>query len=237
MAGCVLEKKIVALMNELAMLFHHLGVDTHEVIKAARTKWNFLPFEPGLVGGHCIHVDPYYLTYKAQEIGYHPEVILAGRRINDGMGVYVAQETVKLLIKARKAVRGAKVLVLGITFKENVRDVRNTRVVDLVREFENYGIEVKVYDPLVDAAELQKLNLKAVSDPFQPHQPIKPNQPNQPQYDAVVLAVPHRVFREREPEAFLALLKDDDGPGVLVDVKGVLPRETIENAGIVYWSM
>ena len=156
------------------------------------------------------------------------------------MGVYVAQETVKLLIKTGKNVRGAKVLVLGITFKENVRDVRNTRVVELVRELENYGIEVMVYDPLVDRAELQKLNLKAVSDPFQPHQPIKPNQPNQPnqpQYDAVVLAVPHRVFREREPEAFLALLKDDDGPGVLVDVKGVLPRETIENAGIVYWSM
>jgi UDP-N-acetyl-D-galactosamine dehydrogenase len=221
----------VALMNELAMLFQHLGIDTHEVLKAARTKWNFLPFEPGLVGGHCIPVDPYYLTYKAQEMGYHPEVILAGRRINDSMGVYVGQETVKLLIKARKAVSGAKVLVLGITFKENVRDVRNTRVVELVHELENYGIEVKVYDPLVDQAELQKLNLKGVSDPFQPHKP------NQPQYDAVILAVPHRVFREKEPEAFLTLLKDGDGPDVLVDVKGVLPRETIEDAGVVYWSM
>jgi UDP-N-acetyl-D-galactosamine dehydrogenase len=222
----------VAFMNELAMLFHHLGIDTHEVIKAARTKWNFLPFEPGLVGGHCIPVDPYYLTHKAQEIGYHPEVILAGRRINDAMGVYVAQETVKLLIRAKKAVRGAKVLVLGITFKENVRDVRNTRVVELVHELENYGIEVKVYDPLVDSAELQKLNLKAVSDPFQPHSP------NQPQYDAVVLAVPHRVFREKEPEAFLTLLKEEDGPGVLVDVRGALRSvEEIhtKNPGVLYW--
>ncbi len=225
----------VALMNELAMLFQRLGVDTHEVLKAARTKWNFLPFEPGLVGGHCIPVDPYYLTYKAQEIGYHPEVILAGRRINDSMGAYVGQETVKLLIKARKAVSGAKVLVLGITFKENVRDVRNTRVVELVHELENYGIEVMVYDPLVDAAELQKLNLKAVSDPFQPHQRSKPNKP---QYDAVVLAVPHRVFREKEPEAYLTLLKDDDGPGVLVDVRGALRSvEEIhtKNPGVLYW--
>jgi len=233
----------VALMNELAMLFHHLGIDTHEVIKAARTKWNFLPFEPGLVGGHCIPVDPYYLTYKAQEIGYHPEVILAGRRINDSMGVYVGQETVKLLIKARKAVSGAKVLVLGITFKENVRDVRNTRVVELVRELENYGIEVMVYDPLVDAAELQKLNLKAVSDPFQPHQRSKLSKPNkrnkrdQPKYDAVVLAVPHRVFREKEPQAYLALFKNTDGPGVLVDVKGILPREPLEKAVVLYWSL
>ncbi len=153
------------------------------------------------------------------------------------MGVYVGQETVKLLIKARKAVSGAKVLVLGITFKENVRDVRNTRVVELVRELENYGIEVMVYDPLVDAAELQKLNLKAVSDPFQPRPPNKPNKLNKPEYDAVVLAVPHQAFRDRSPEAYLALLKEEGGPGVLVDVKGVLPREGVEIAGAVYWSL
>ncbi len=236
----------VALMNELAMLFHRLGIDTHEVLKAARTKWNFLPFEPGLVGGHCIPVDPYYLTYKAQEIAYHPEVILAGRRINDSMGVYVGQETVKLLIKARKAVRGAKVLVLGITFKENVRDVRNTRVVELVREIENYGIEVKVYDPFVDSAELQKLNLKGVSEPFQPHKPNKPNKPHKPKesnepgqakYDAVILAVPHRAFRDRGPEEYLRLVKLKGVRSVIVDVRGVLSREAIENAGVVYWRM
>ncbi len=128
-------------------------------------------------------------------------------------------------------------MVLGITFKENVRDVRNTRVVELVHELENYGIEVKVYDPLVDQAELQKLNLKAVSDPFRPHSPNKPNKLNKPQYDAVVLAVPHRTFREKEPEAYLTLFKDGDGPGVLVDVKGVLPRETIEKARVVYWNI
>jgi UDP-N-acetyl-D-galactosamine dehydrogenase len=227
----------IALMNELAMLFHRIGLDIHEVLRAARTKWNFLPFDPGLVGGHCIPVDPYYLTHKAQEIGYHPEVILAGRRINDFMGVYVAQETVKLLIKAGKAVRGVKVLVLGATFKENVRDIRNTRVVELVKELENHGIEVEVYDPMVDSAELQKLGLKAVRDPFKPDRPGKLDQPDKPEYEALVIAVPHRVFREKEPDAYLALLKAEGGPGVLVDIRGVLSRESVENARVVYWSI
>jgi len=223
----------IALMNELAMLFHRLGVDTQEVLKTAQTKWNFLPFGPGLVGGHCIPVDPYYLTHKAQEIGYHPEVILAGRRINDFMGVYVAQETIKLLIKAGKAVQGAKVLILGATFKEDVRDVRNTRIVELVRELETYGVEVAVYDPLVGAAELHKLGLRPVSDPFEPYKPDGPNKPN---YDAVVLAVSHQVFRQKELETYLGLLRKD-GTRVLVDVKGVLPREAMEHAGILYWSL
>ncbi|MCZ6480155.1 MAG: nucleotide sugar dehydrogenase, partial [candidate division NC10 bacterium] len=239
----------IALMNELAMLFHRMGLDIHEVLKAARTKWNFLPFEPGLVGGHCIPVDPYYLTYKAQEIGYHPEVILAGRRINDSMGLYVAHETVKLLIRAGKAVQRARILVLGVAIKENVRDVRNTRVVELVRELETYGAEVVVYDPLVDAAELQKLKLKAVSDPFQAHQPNEPYKPNkrnkpnkldQPQYDAVVLAVPHQPFREKGPEAYLALLRDRDGRGVFVDVKGALPlggNKDKVNLEVLYWKL
>jgi UDP-N-acetyl-D-galactosamine dehydrogenase len=233
----------IAFMNELSLLFHRLEIDMREVLKTARTKLNFLPFEPGLVGGHCIPVDPYYLTHKAQEAGFHPEVILAGRRINDSMGVYVAQETIKLLIKAGRSVRGAQVLVLGVTFKENVRDVRNTRVVELVRELENYGVAVSVHDPIIGAADLQKLSLRPVSDPFQPPQPNQPNKPNEPnepykpQYDALILAVPHRAFREKRPEEYLALLKTDAGSGVLVDVKGVLPGAIVEQAGALYWSL
>jgi UDP-N-acetyl-D-galactosamine dehydrogenase len=216
----------IALMNELAMLFHRLGIDMHQVLGAARTKWNFLPFGPGLVGGHCIPVDPYYLTHKAQEIGYHPEVILAGRRINDFMGVYVAQETIKLLIKAGRSVHGAKVLVLGGTFKENVRDVRNTRVVELVRELESYGVEVSVHDPVAHAGDLERSGLKTIGDPFRMDD----------RYDAVVLAVSHDVFRQQGIETYLGLLRKD-GAGVLVDVKGVLPREAVEQAGTLYWSL
>jgi len=231
----------IALMNELAMLFHRLGLDTREVLKAAQTKWNFLPFRPGLVGGHCIPVDPYYLTHKAQEVGFHPEVILAGRRINDSMGVYVAQETIKLLIEAGRSVRGASVLVLGVTFKENVRDVRNSRVVELVRELENYGVTVSVHDPIVGAADLQKLGLQPVSDPFPcfSQDPTPNPQPPTPdtQYDAVILCVPHRTFREKGHEEYLALLKDDGKAGVLVDVKCILPRAIMEQAGVLYWSL
>jgi UDP-N-acetyl-D-galactosamine dehydrogenase len=230
----------IALMNELAMVFHRLGIDTQEVLKAAQTKWNFLPFEPGLVGGHCIPVDPYYLTHKAQEVGFHPEVILAGRRINDSMGVYVAQETIKLLIEAGRSVRGASVLVLGVTFKENVRDVRNTRVVELVHELETYGVDVAVYDPLVDASELQKLGLRPVSDPFEPNKPDGPNKPNRPNYDAVILAVPHRAFCERTLSDYLSLLADDGRPVVFVDVKAALPltgHEKKGRRGVLYWSL
>ncbi|MFQ5801294.1 MAG: nucleotide sugar dehydrogenase [Candidatus Methylomirabilales bacterium] len=219
----------IALMNELSMLFHRLGMDTHEVLKAARTKWNFLPFEPGLVGGHCIPVDPYYLTHKAQEMGYYPEVILAGRRINDQMGVYVAQETVKSLIRVGKAVRGARVLVLGVAFKENVRDVRNSRVVDLVRELESYGIEVSLYDPVADIGELQRWGIRTIGDPFE----------TDGRYDAVILAVSHQVFRQKEPEAYLRLLRTD-GARVLMDVKGVLPlteKKHKGNPGVLYWSL
>ena len=246
----------IAFMNELSLLFHRLDIDMREVLKAARTKWNFLPFEPGLVGGHCIPVDPYYLTHKAQEAGFHPEVILAGRRINDSMGVYVAQETIKLLIKAGRSVRGGSVLVLGVTFKENVRDMRNTRVVELVRELENYGVEVSVHDPIIGAADLQKLGLRPTPDPFEfrerctsnversdtptPHpSPLTPHpiSDTQHQYDALILAVPHRAFREKSPEEYLALLKTDAGSGVLVDVKGVLPGAIVEQAGVLYWSL
>ncbi|RPF47012.1 UDP-N-acetyl-D-galactosamine dehydrogenase [Thermodesulfitimonas autotrophica] len=217
----------IALMNELALIFHRLGLDTREVLAAARTKWNFLPFEPGLVGGHCIPVDPYYLTYKAEETGYHPEVILAGRRINDQMGLYVAQQTVKLLIRSGKAVLGAKALVLGVTFKENVRDVRNSRVADLVQEITNYGVSVVVYDPLIEPEKIRQLGLEPVSDPFA----------GKERYDAVILAVPHRAFREKGPGAYIKLLDSTAGPGVIVDVRRVLPKDAITSAGAIYWGL
>ncbi|MFQ5857815.1 MAG: nucleotide sugar dehydrogenase, partial [Anaerolineae bacterium] len=232
----------IALMNELAMLFARLGIDIGEVLRAARTKWNFLPFEPGLVGGHCIPVDPYYLTHKAQEIGYHPEVILAGRRINDQMGVYVAQETVRLLIKAGKAVQGARILVLGVTFKENVRDIRNSRVMDLIRHLESYGAEVEVHDPLVEDDQLRRVGLRLAPAPFRT-QPNKPDEPSprgerdQPTYDALVLAVPHRTFRERGIGEYLALLRHEATPGVLVDVKGILPCDIGEDQHVLRWSL
>jgi UDP-N-acetyl-D-galactosamine dehydrogenase len=215
----------IALMNELSLLFNRMGLDTWEVLRAARTKWNFLRFEPGLVGGHCIPVDPYYLTYKAEEAGYHPDVILAGRRINDVMGQYVAGQTVKLLIQAGKKVAGARVLVLGVAFKENVRDTRNTRVVDLVRELESHRAQVVVHDPVVAEGELARLGLKVVGDPFS----------NDQRYDAVILAVPHRQFRDARLEQYRALLDDADGPGVLIDPKGVL--HTHEHAGVLYWTL
>jgi UDP-N-acetyl-D-galactosamine dehydrogenase len=221
----------IALMNELSILFSHMGLDTHEVLKAARTKWNFLPFEPGLVGGHCIPVDPYYLTHKAQEIGYHPELILAGRRINDSMGVYVAKESVKLLIRAGRQIKGAKVLVLGATFKENVPDVRNTRVEELTRELRDHGIEVFGYDPLISKESLGALGLVPVPDPFDRAQ----ERPRQ-KYHALILAVPHRVFRERSLEEYINLLIRDGGMGVFVDVKGLF-HGRVRETGVLYWCL
>ncbi|MBT9138439.1 MAG: UDP-N-acetyl-D-glucosamine 6-dehydrogenase [Syntrophomonadaceae bacterium] len=217
----------IALMNELAILFHKIGLDTKAVLRAAQTKWNFLPFEPGLVGGHCIPVDPYYLTHKAEEAGYHPQIILTGRRINDSMGIYVAQETVKLLIQADKAVRGAKILVLGVTFKENVGDIRNSRAIELVQEMESYGIDVRVYDPLASTEQLEQLVLKTVGDPFKA----------KGKYDAIVLAVAHRVFQKKELKAYLQLLQNNGGSSVIIDVKGILPWKVEENPGILYWSL
>ena len=214
----------IALMNELAMLFHRMGLNTKEVLKAARTKWNFLSFEPGLVGGHCIPVDPYYLTHKAQEVGYHPEVILAGRRVNDEMGRYVTRETVKLLIRAGKTVKGARVLVLGAAFKEDVRDARNSRVADLICELEDYGIGVWVHDPLVDVT---RLGLQDASNPFE----------GEERYDAVILAVPHRGFRKRCVDDYLRLLDKEGNLGIVVDIKGVLSMLTIEHSGVLYWSL
>lgn len=216
----------IALMNELAVLFHRIGLDTAEVFKAARSKWNFLPFEPGLVGGHCIPVDPYYLTHKAQEIDYHPDVILAGRRINDSMGVYVAQETIRLLIKSGKVVRGAKALVLGAAFKENVCDVRNTRVAELIQELQSHGVDVALTDPLVAGKDLKRFKIRIVSNPFKGNET----------YDAVILAVPHRTFREQSVQAYSNLLANGDGPAVFVDIKGVL-SEMRCNKDLLYWSL
>lgn len=204
----------IALINELALLFNRLGIDTEEVLLAAGTKWNFLPFRPGLVGGHCIGVDPYYLTHKAQQIGFHPEMILAGRRVNDGMGAYVAQRVVKLMTQQRLPVMDARVLVLGLAFKENCPDLRNTRVVDIVQEFRDYHAQVDVYDPWVDRQEAQReYGIDLVAAPKPGH------------YDAMILAVAHRQFRELGAAGLRALGK----PGaVLFDVKYLLPAGEVD---------
>ncbi len=204
----------IALINELAMLFNRLGIDTLEVLEAAGTKWNFLPFRPGLVGGHCIGVDPYYLTHKAQEIGYHPEMILAGRQINDGMGSYVAEQVIKLMTRKRIHVVGARILIMGLTFKENCPDLRNTRVTDLIDEFKHYHAEVDVYDPWVDAKEAQhEYGIEPISEP----------QPGA--YDAVILAVGHRQFQSLGVDGMRALGKSKH---VLYDVKYVLPANAVD---------
>jgi UDP-N-acetyl-D-glucosamine/UDP-N-acetyl-D-galactosamine dehydrogenase len=201
----------IALMNELSLIFNKLGIDTHEVLIAAGTKWNFLPFRPGLVGGHCIGVDPYYLTHKAQEVGYHPEVILAGRRINDSMARHVADETVKLMLRKNLPVLGSRVLVLGLSFKENCPDVRNTKVVDIIEALKRYNIGVDIYDPWIDVSDAEhEYGLHCLLE-----------LPSQRDYDAIILAVGHHQFISLGIEGIKGLAK----PGaVLFDVKGVLPR-------------
>lgn len=200
----------IALMNELSLIFHKLGIDTIEVLQAAGTKWNFLPFRPGLVGGHCIGVDPYYLTHKAQEVGYHPEVILAGRRINDNMAAHVADETVKLMLRKGMPVFGNKVLVLGLTFKENCPDVRNTKVVDIVRNLQSYKAEVDVYDPWINLEEAEhEYGLKCLAE-----------MPTTGQYAAIILAVGHHQFISLGEQGIKAFGKAD---AVLFDVKSILP--------------
>jgi UDP-N-acetyl-D-galactosamine dehydrogenase len=204
----------IALVNEFALIFHRLGIDTQEVLAAAATKWNFLNFRPGLVGGHCIGVDPYYLTHKAETLGYRPEVILAGRRINDAMGGYVARELVKEMIRRGVAVKGARVLVMGLAFKENTPDLRNTRVIDIVREVEEYGAAVDVWDPWIPAAEAEhEYGLKLIAEPASGT------------YDGVVLAVAHREFEALGPARIRALGK----PGAVVfDVKSALPKDAAD---------
>lgn len=203
----------IALINELALIFNKMGIDTEAVLKAAGSKWNFLPFRPGLVGGHCIGVDPYYLTHKAQAIGHHPEIILAGRRLNDSMGVYVVSQVVKAMTKKRLQVEGAKVLIMGLAFKENCPDLRNTRIVDIVAELEDYNCKVDVYDPWVDKAEAQH------------EYDITPIEaPKSGDYDAIILAVAHQQFKDMGASAIRTLGK----PGaVLYDLKYVLdPQES-----------
>ena len=199
----------IALINELAVIFNKLGIDTEEVLLAAGTKWNFLPFRPGLVGGHCIGVDPYYLTHKAQAIGYNPEVILAGRRINDSMGRYVVSELVKVMIKRKIQVSGARVLMMGLTFKENCPDIRNTKVVDMLAELNEYGVHADVFDPWVDADEAQhEYSITPISS-------VETGV-----YDAVILAVGHQQFRQMGPEGLRALCKPN---GIIYDLKYLLP--------------
>ena len=200
----------IALMNELSLIFHRLGIDTLEVLEAAGTKWNFMPFRPGLVGGHCIGVDPYYLTHKAVEVGYHPEVILAGRRINDNMASHVADEVIKLMLRKSVPVLGSKVLVLGLTFKENCPDVRNTKVVDMVRTLKGYNTQVDVFDPWIDVAEARhEYGLQCLTE-----------MPAPGQYAAIVLAVGHHQFVTLGEAGIKALGKPD---AVLFDVKSLLP--------------
>lgn len=214
----------IAFMNELSIIFNKMGIDTQSVLKAAGTKWNFLNFYPGLVGGHCIGVDPYYLTYKAEQLGYHSQIILSGRRINDDMGKYVAESAVKNLIKADKAVKGAKVALLGFTFKENCPDTRNTKIIDIVNELREYGIEPVIADPVADKAEAKRLygiefvGMETITD-----------------MDAVILAVAHTEFAKlgmNQIDQFFG-----EGKKVLLDLKGLLNRKEYENAGYSYWRL
>ena len=217
----------IALMNELSVIFNKMGIDTKAVLEAAATKWNFLRFEPGLVGGHCIGVDPYYLTFKAEAIGHHPEVILAGRRINDYMGKFVAENTVKNLIKAGKAVKGSKVLILGLTFKENIADIRNTKVIDVYNELKEYGIEVFVHDPYAYPEEVKEEYGIELLDNIEKEAP----------YDAIVVAVKHKPFvEELDFKEYKKLLGNSDKP-VLIDIKGLYNKEKALKEGFLYWRL
>ncbi len=217
----------IAFMNELSIIFNKMGIDTQSVLKAAGTKWNFLKFFPGLVGGHCIGVDPYYLTYKAEQLGYHSQIILSGRRINDDMGKYVAESVVKNLIKADVAIKKAKVAILGFTFKENCPDTRNTKIVDIFNELKEYGITARIADPTADKDEAKHLygvefvDIDSISD-----------------CDAIILAVAHDEFKTLTPADFDKMFKSgDNGNKVLADIKGLLNRKEYEKLGYNYWRL
>ncbi len=213
----------IALMNELAMIFHKMGIDTVDVLEAAGTKWNFLPFRPGLVGGHCIGVDPYYLTYKAETVGYHPQVILAGRKTNDGMGKYIAEQTVKRMIQAGHSVNGANVVMLGLTFKENCPDLRNSRVVDIIDELKSYNCNVHVTDPMADPEEAiheYGVQLKKWDQ--------------LPQAQAIILAVAHKQYQTLSVSDFAAIMEKN---AVVMDVKSKLDRRAFAEAGIELWRL
>lgn len=216
----------IAFVNELSMIFSRMGIDTKAVLRAAGTKWNFLSFEPGLVGGHCIGVDPYYLTYKAEQIGYHSRIILAGRRINDGMGAYVAQELVKKMIHADVKVKDADVLVLGLTFKGNCPDTRNTKVIDILNELGSYEIHTSVYDPVADKAEAKReygIDLVSKAE-------LK-------DFDVVLVAVDHDDFKEYSVENIKAMYSDKNENKILFDVKGIYDKDEFEKAGFNYWRL
>ncbi len=214
----------IALMNELALIFNKLGIDTLEVLQAAGTKWNFLPFRPGLVGGHCIGVDPYYLTHKAEMIGYHPEVILAGRRINDNMGKFIAEQTIKLMIANGSPIKGASVIVLGLTFKENVPDLRNSRVIDVINELKSYGVNVLVHDPVPLPEEARhEYGVELVAwDQL-------------PVADAIVAAVAHKEFLKMETATFAGKLKKNGG--CFIDVKAAFDAASLRAAGLRVWRL
>jgi UDP-N-acetyl-D-galactosamine dehydrogenase len=214
----------IALMNELAGLFNRLGLDSSEVLAAAGTKWNFGHYYPGLVGGHCIPVDPYYLVHKAQQVGFHTELISAARRVNDRMGAFVATEAIKRLMNSGKRVAECKAIVLGLTFKEDVRDIRNSKVFDIIQELESFGLETWVHDPLVDIPDLAE---RTVSDPFSAD--IR--------YDLVVLAVPHAQYQAISGDQFVRLGSERDGPPVIADVRGTLSGELSSDSRVVYWRL
>lgn len=202
----------ISFVNELALIFDRMGIDTHDVLDAAATKWNFLPYKPGLVGGHCIGVDPYYLAFKAEQLGYLPNVILSGRRVNEQMGAFVADKVVKLMIQKDQQIKNSRALILGITFKENCPDIRNTRVVDIYHELEQFGVEVSVYDPMADADEVQRAYGLALLKDL----------PSEPTYEAVVLAVAHECFQKLD---IIALKKEN---GVVFDTKACLDRALVD---------
>ncbi|MBQ2257670.1 MAG: nucleotide sugar dehydrogenase, partial [Lachnospiraceae bacterium] len=216
----------IAFMNELSIIFNKMGIDTKAVLEAAGTKWNFLKFQPGLVGGHCIGVDPYYLTYKAEELGYHSQIILSGRRINDDMGKYVAENLVKNLIKADIPVKSAKVAILGFTFKENCPDTRNTKIIDIYNELKEYGITAQVTDDNADADEAKRL----YGIEFTPMKDIK-------DCDAVILAVAHESYKSLGMADLDALYADNGKAKVLTDLKGILDKKAYVDAGYIYWRL
>lgn len=215
----------IAFMNELSMVFNKMNINTKAVLEAARTKWNFLNFTPGLVGGHCIGVDPYYFTYKAEQLGYHSQIILAGRKINDNMGKHVASNVIKELIRANINIKNAKIAILGLTFKENVPDVRNTKVIDIIKELEDYGIEIIVHDPVADPEDVKReFNLDLAKE-----EELK-------DLDCVILAVPHNSYKEKYTlESILSLYKNKHG--VFVDIKGMFEKSECEAKGLNYWSL
>lgn len=215
----------IALMNELALIFDYLGIDTLEVLEAAGTKWNFLPFRPGLVGGHCIGVDPYYLTFKAESLGYHPQVILAGRRINDLMGKFIAEKMVKLLVRKCSLLGKGVIGIFGLTFKENVPDLRNTKVIDIVRELEDFGLEVKVHDPLANKEEAREeygISLSSLEE--------------MNNLDGIILAVNHAAYQDLGPEQLVDRLKDKE-KGVIIDVKGKFSKDDFKEYKLTYWRL